>query len=97
MLEQIYTAMIPRLPDADANAIRYVRAITHQSLRAGSEHIAKWPINAVEKNWRGYCQETRNVSDLWLRTIEKEREVLYPLLRRFGCSAGSEEAMSRSR
>lgn len=92
LLEQIYAAMIPRLPQAEANAVRSVRAITHQSLRAASEHIAKWPMDAVEKNWAGYCEQTRNVSDLWLRAIDEEREVLYPVLRRFGCSASSEDA-----
>lgn len=79
ILESIF-ATIPRLPGPQAEALRNVRALTYEATAAGSEHIARWTLGAIEADWTGYREETRHVRDLWLRAIEEERRTLYPLL-----------------
>ena len=78
-LESIY-ARIPTLDPDRARAVKSVRTLTYETLAAGSRHIAKWTIDAVEADWAGYCAETREMRDLWLRAVESEKQILYPLL-----------------
>lgn len=81
ILESIFAA-IPRLPTAEAEAVRNVRALTYEALAASSAHIARWTLDAIEADWIGYREATREMRDLWLRAIEEERVILYPLLER---------------
>lgn len=80
ILEQLYAVLIPSLePTQDADVER-VRTLTFETLAAGSKHVAKWTIEAIEADWTGYRDETRELRDLWLKAIELEKLVLYPLL-----------------
>lgn len=80
VLEKLYSLLIPAPDPAQAAELERVRALTFETLAAGSRHVAKWTIDAIEADWNGYRNETREVRDLWLVAIEKEREILYPLL-----------------
>lgn len=80
VLERLYTILVPALEPSDAAAVEQVRALTFETLAAGSQHVAKWSIEEIEANWPRYRDETRKLRDLWLRAIEVEKRVLYPLL-----------------
>lgn len=80
ILEELYALLIPTLEPARQAEVERVRMLTFETLAAGSNHVAKWTIEAIEANWTGYRDETRNVRDLWLKAIEQEKLVLYPLL-----------------
>lgn len=80
VLERLYTILVPALEPTEAADVEQVRALTFETLAAGSKHVAKWTIERVEADWTGYRDETRKVRDLWLRAIEVEKRVLYPLL-----------------
>ena len=82
LVEQVYTSLLPRLSGQSASDVANARALTLESLAVGSEHIATWNREAVAANWSDYCEATRKVRDLWLRAIEAEQRVLYPLLDR---------------
>jgi len=80
VLEQLYGVLVPTLEPPQATEVERVRALTFETLAAGSKHVAKWTIEAIEANWTGYRDETRKVRDLWLRAIEEEKRILYPML-----------------
>lgn len=80
ILEQLYAVLIPTLEPGQQGDVERVRMLTFETLAAGSNHVAKWSIEAIEANWTGYRDETRKVRDLWLKAIEQEKLVLYPLL-----------------
>ena len=80
LVEQAYSTLLPTLAGECASAVADARVLTLESLAAGSEHIATWNREAVAANWRGYCEATRKIRDVWLRAIEAEQRVLYPLL-----------------
>lgn len=84
VLEAIFET-IPRLPSAQAEALRSVRALTYEAIARASEHIARWTLDAIEADWTRYREETRRMRDLWLRAIEQEQRTLYPLLERGLC------------
>lgn len=79
ILESIFET-IPRLPAPQAEALRNVRALSYEAIAAGSQHIARWTLDAIEADWAGYREETCQMRDRWLRAIEEERRALYPLL-----------------
>lgn len=80
VLDRLYAAVIPTLEPAQATDVERVRVLTFETLAVGSKHVAKWTIEAIEADWTGYRDETRKVRDLWLKAIEQEKLVLYPLL-----------------
>lgn len=50
-------------------------------LRTAAEHTNKWPLDAVEINWPQYGLETRILLKCWVEKINRDRDLLYPLLR----------------
>ena len=54
---------------------------THLELRAAArQHLTKWTHEQARIDWLGYCQSSAEVRQLWRKAIDREREMLYPLL-----------------
>ena len=45
-----------------------------------NEHIATWTPARMKADWPGYCESTREIRSRSRENIERERELLYPLL-----------------
>lgn len=45
-----------------------------------SSHLAIWTPAQIQSNWEGYCRSSEEVRGRWRETIERERQLLYPLL-----------------
>jgi hypothetical protein len=43
-------------------------------------HLTTWTHEQARLDWRGYCQSSREVRQLWLAVIDRERALLYPFL-----------------
>jgi hypothetical protein len=53
----------------------------HVDLRgAARRHMAAWSHEAARADWEGYCRSHTHVAQLWREVIERERELIYPLL-----------------
>jgi hypothetical protein len=47
-----------------------------------SRHVARWTIQAIREDWAGYQQASAAMRAAMLKRIEREAEILYPLLER---------------
>jgi hypothetical protein len=47
-----------------------------------SRHVARWTIQAIREDWAGYQQASAAMRAEMIRRIEREAEILYPLLER---------------
>lgn len=53
----------------------------HAKLReAARDHMAAWPHAAAQAEWRTYYESHTRVAQLWREVIERERQLLYPML-----------------
>jgi hypothetical protein len=43
-------------------------------------HMAKWTHAAAQEDWQGFCHSHAHVGELWRETIQRERQLLYPIL-----------------
>ena len=82
-LEAVF-AGLTNLSPAEAEIVKHTRTLTYDAMAAGSRHIAKWNLDAIEADWTGYRSETSNMRDLWLKAIEAEKQALYPLISKNG-------------
>ena len=48
--------------------------------QAYSVYAAKWTANDIERDWRGYCADTKGIIEALTMRINRENRELYPLL-----------------
>ena len=48
--------------------------------QAFTAYVEQWSATDIERNWRGYCQETRSILEALACRITRENRELYPLL-----------------
>jgi hypothetical protein len=65
---------------AVARALSILQEHDLELLEMTSEHIAAWPAARIKANWLGYCEATRAIRQRSRSNIERERQLLYPLL-----------------
>ena len=46
------------------------------------DYVEKWPANAIDADWRGYCDDTRAIIRAITIRITREERELYPLMER---------------
>lgn len=68
-------------PD-EANRLKELRSSNVRLLQLATAHIGKWPIEAVEADWLGYRQATRELLRRWTNKIQLDRQLLDTLLKR---------------
>ena len=49
-------------------------------LRASSQHISRWGIDAVMNDWTAYCEESRAIRRKMKAAIGAEMRLLYPIM-----------------
>ena len=53
----------------------------HAEVREGARHhMAAWPHAAAQAEWQTYYKSHAQVARLWREVIERERQLLYPML-----------------
>jgi iron-sulfur cluster repair protein YtfE (RIC family) len=48
--------------------------------KAYTAYADKWTATSIDKDWAGYCGETRGIIDALTKRITRENRELYPLL-----------------
>jgi len=82
-LSLIDCAILPLLPDAgpaDARALSELRLETATHAIRMSQHITRWTLTAICSDWDGYKRASAEMRREVLRRLDREAEVLYPLL-----------------
>ena len=76
--------LYPRLlASADATVARTARAFSTEMgglAQAYTVYAEKWGADAIQRNWAGYCEDTRGFVEALTRRISRENRELYPLL-----------------
>ena len=53
----------------------------HADVReAARRHMTTWPHAAAQADWQAYYQSHTRVAQLWREVINRERQLLYPML-----------------
>lgn len=47
-----------------------------------SQHLASWTLSEILSDWPGYCRASADVRHRWRKIIERERQLLSPLVMR---------------
>ena len=79
---KVFDLLSGNVTEAERAIVAELRSSHWQSLRAATEHTAKWTLEAIAKNWIGYRRETRKLMSEWLAKAEREQRLLYPLMRK---------------
>lgn len=73
--------LISIIPADGAEALRDLEQCEIEHFQMISKHIQRWPTQAVQDNWHGYCGATRKLLERTRELIAIEKKLLLPLLR----------------
>ena len=88
----LYPRLLDTLPDEGSQPIRALRTQASALQTISSRHVAEWPIEAVVRDWAGYCLASRVVRAAMRHQIGAEKRLLHPLLDRLDGMAQSRSA-----
>lgn len=69
-----------RLDGADLESVKKVQLADQDMMRLSARHVGAWPIKAISKDWRGYCDASDFIRAHMRTQILLERQLLFPLL-----------------
>jgi hypothetical protein len=70
----------PTFPQGEQAPLHALHESNTAAMTASSEHISKWSLREVVKNWAGYCQASFALRGAMRLQIETEKALLYPHL-----------------
>lgn len=77
---RIYTHLSGRVSKEDEPDLRRLKDGDMALLRSSSEHVAKWYIEAIYRDWPSYCEASRAIRWKMKAAIGSEQRLLYPML-----------------
>ena len=77
---RIYRHLAPRVGPHEAAALDSIQATDIALQQQSAAHVGKWTKNAIEADWTGYCEASRDIRWKMNAHIGAERRVVYPLL-----------------
>ena len=77
---KIVTALSPQQPPVVARRLQSVEELHDQLRDAARRHMSTWTHAHAQQDWEGYYRSGAHVRQLWREGIQKERELIYPLL-----------------
>lgn len=80
LLERILNDLSSSAGPAEVDQLQQLRLLLRRTIEAGSIHVAKWTLAAVEADWDGYRTETKAMRQLWADSIAAEKKLLSALL-----------------
>jgi len=80
IVARICDYFIHRLDDGRRGALKELMVDDQALLRERSSLLARWPTNALEKDWAGFCEESRAFRGKKRAHIAMEQKLLYPML-----------------
>lgn len=64
----------------DAADLRRLQESDMALLRSSSEHVSRWKIDAILKDWPTYCEASRGIRWKMKAALGGEKRLLYPML-----------------
>ena len=68
--------------DADRAVLRTLEEAEHQMMRRSREHVGRWTIARIDRDWDRYCEASRMIRWHMGAHLLFERKTLFPLLDR---------------
>ena len=62
-------------------ALRELQSSGTDQLMESSAHVGRWTMDAIERDWAGYCRASEATRRRMKMRIDAERLLVYPLLR----------------
>jgi hypothetical protein len=69
-----------RLDGADLQSVKKVQLADQDMMRRSARHVGAWTMQAISKDWRGYCDASHEIRAHMKAQILLERQLLFPLL-----------------
>jgi hypothetical protein len=69
-----------RLDGADLQRVKDVQVSDQDMMRRSARHVCDWTMEAIGKDWQGYCAASHDIRAHMQAHILLERQSLYPLL-----------------
>ena len=79
----IFTHLSTRATPSDAETLQTLSKADMQLLSHTSSHVIRWTNAAVQADWTGYGDASRQMRKQMLDAIANEKRLLYPLLSRY--------------
>ena len=79
---RILMSLSGRVDAAEQQKLRRLQDADIALLRTSTKHVGAWTSEAILEDWRGYCQDSRDMRAKMIQAITLERELLFPILHR---------------
>lgn len=83
---KVYQHLITRVDAADAAVLNDLQAADMHMLHRSAAHVGKWSIDAIDRDWAGYCEASRAIRLQMKTCMDTEKRALYPMLERLAAS-----------
>jgi hypothetical protein len=60
--------------------LKIVQSADQEALRRSAHHIGNWTMQAIARDWDGYCRASRDIRTHMKRHVSQEQQSFYPLL-----------------
>ena len=81
LLNECLQHLHPIVEPATAQALESFNRDNLDALGHSAAHVARWPADAIEREWHAYCRASREIRARMAAAIEEDRRLLCPLLR----------------
>jgi hypothetical protein len=77
---KILAHLVPVSAGPAAAQLRRLQDLDIRLLRASTQHVREWTLQAIFSDWQGYRNASRDMRWRMITCIEQERMILYPML-----------------
>ena len=79
---QVYDFLSNRLEGADLERVKETKVNDQEMMRRSARHVCDWTMQAISRNWQGYCDASDEIRAHMSGHILRERQSMFPLLER---------------
>lgn len=90
LLNECFQHLHPIVEPVTAQALEALSRDNLEALGHSAAHVARWPADAIEREWHAYCRASRDIRARMAAAIEEDRRLLCPILRLQASRSGRE-------
>lgn len=79
---KIFAHLEQIVSQADAEALRTLRASDRELARSSTAHIGRWSTETINIAWLDYCEASRDIRWKMRAYLRMEQQLLFPILER---------------
>jgi hypothetical protein len=83
LLHQACGHLLGLVTPTEAQMVRSLKRDSADNATASTEHVRRWPVAQVEREWNAYREASRQVRARMKQAIRFEQRLLFPLLARY--------------